>query len=183
MRKCRKRAPASLQRVYNVIHYTQTNPTQARSASTQASAPFLASRSAIAGATALSVGSVAWYAHLYGNLPFLPAASANSAADDGLHPANYPFEHKGWFETFNHASIRRGYQGALGDDFGNGLGVAVMEAGRGIGSKGMEERSSDGGVQSALQICVGNTLTPQSTAKSARHATRSTVSHGATWSV
>jgi hypothetical protein len=22
-----------------------------------------------------------------------------------------PFEHKGWFDTFNHGSIRRGYQG------------------------------------------------------------------------
>lgn len=65
---------------------------------------FLTSRPAIAGAAAVSLGSIAYYTHLYGTLPFVPEASANSAADDGLHPAAYPWPHKGPFETYDHAS-------------------------------------------------------------------------------
>ncbi|WVO15505.1 hypothetical protein L204_103163 [Cryptococcus depauperatus] len=83
---------------------------QARFSSAATSAqPFLASRTAVLASSALAVGSVAWYGHLYG-LPFLPEASANSAAEDGLHPTVWPFEHYGPFETFNHSAIRRGYQ-------------------------------------------------------------------------
>lgn len=33
-----------------------------------------------------------------------------TAAEEGLHPPSHPWEHKGPFETFNHQSIRRGYQ-------------------------------------------------------------------------
>ncbi|KAL1407555.1 cytochrome c1 [Vanrija albida] len=62
-----------------------------------------------AGAAAVAVGSTAWYTHLYG-IPFLPEASANTAAEVGLHPAEYPWPNKGWLDTFDHASIRRGYQ-------------------------------------------------------------------------
>ncbi|EIW66022.1 hypothetical protein TREMEDRAFT_45881 [Tremella mesenterica DSM 1558] len=69
----------------------------------------LTSRTALLSASLVSVGTMAWYTHLYG-IPFLPEASANTAAEDGLHPASYPFEHKGPFETFNHSAIRRGYQ-------------------------------------------------------------------------
>ncbi|ORY33061.1 electron transporter [Naematelia encephala] len=79
------------------------------SSSTQAQTPFLASRTAVFASTAATVGLTAWYAHLYG-ISFLPEASANTAAEDGLHPAAYPWPHKGIFETFDHASIRRGYQ-------------------------------------------------------------------------
>lgn len=70
----------------------------------------LTSRPAIATATALSLGSIAYYTHTFGQLPFLPQASANTAADDGLHSAEYPWAHRGIFDTFDHASIRRGYQ-------------------------------------------------------------------------
>ncbi|RKP39255.1 cytochrome C1 family-domain-containing protein, partial [Dimargaris cristalligena] len=31
-------------------------------------------------------------------------------ADEGLHPPAYPWAHRGLFDTFDHASIRRGYQ-------------------------------------------------------------------------
>jgi len=31
-------------------------------------------------------------------------------ADEGLHPPAYPWSHNGLFDTFDHASIRRGYQ-------------------------------------------------------------------------
>lgn len=30
--------------------------------------------------------------------------------DEGLHPPKYPWPHNGWFDSFDHASIRRGYQ-------------------------------------------------------------------------
>ncbi|KXN72522.1 hypothetical protein CONCODRAFT_75215 [Conidiobolus coronatus NRRL 28638] len=33
-----------------------------------------------------------------------------SAADDGLHPPAYPWVQNSWLSTFDHASIRRGYQ-------------------------------------------------------------------------
>ncbi|GHJ88593.1 hypothetical protein NliqN6_4995 [Naganishia liquefaciens] len=87
----------------------QTAFANVRMASTQA-APKTSSRAALVGATALSAGSIAYYTNLYGTLPFLPEASANTAAEDGLHPAAYPWAHKGPFDTFDHAAIRRGYQ-------------------------------------------------------------------------
>jgi ubiquinol-cytochrome c reductase cytochrome c1 subunit len=59
---------------------------------------------------------MAWYLHQFGLPSFLPQASANTAGEDGLHAAAYPWEHKGPFETYNHASIRRGYQGTWGSD-------------------------------------------------------------------
>lgn len=85
---------------------------QARFASSmpQGQVPFWASKTALAGATAVTVGTTAWYMHLYGN-PLLTEASANTAAEVGLHPAEYPWPNKGWLDTFDHASIRRGYQG------------------------------------------------------------------------
>jgi len=82
----------------------------ARFASTQAGGSAFTSRPAVATATALSIGSIAYYTHTFGQLPFLPQASANTAADDGLHSAEYPWAHRGIFDTFDHASIRRGYQ-------------------------------------------------------------------------
>lgn len=85
-------------------------PQQVRCASTNSAPSAFASRPALAAATAASVGSIAWYYNLYGGLPFLPEASANTAAEVGLHPPAYPWEHKGWLDTYNHASIRRGYQ-------------------------------------------------------------------------
>ncbi|KAL9938262.1 hypothetical protein V8E36_002885 [Tilletia maclaganii] len=76
-----------------------------------AAAGWVPSRTAVAASSAVAVGSLAWYSHLYGNplSALLPSASA-SGADEGLHPPAYPWSHKGWFDTFDHASIRRGYQ-------------------------------------------------------------------------
>ncbi|KAJ9126611.1 cytochrome c1 [Naganishia onofrii] len=83
-----------------------------RMASTQATgaAQKSGSRAAIVGATALSAGSIAYYTSQFGTLPFIANASANTAAEDGLHPAEYPWAHRGAFDTFDHSSIRRGYQ-------------------------------------------------------------------------
>ena len=86
---------------------------QVRFASTQATAsspaPFLASRTAVALSTATALGSVALYTSVYGQLPFLPVSNAN-AKDEGLHSPSYPWSHNGPFDTFDHSSIRRGYQ-------------------------------------------------------------------------
>lgn len=61
-------------------------------------------------AAAGTVGSIAWYTHLYGALPFLGEVKANSPGEVGLHPAAYPWSHKGYLDSFDHASIRRGFQ-------------------------------------------------------------------------
>ncbi|KAF8075081.1 cytochrome C1 family-domain-containing protein [Lyophyllum atratum] len=68
------------------------------------------SRAALASVSAFTVGTIAWYTHLYGTLPFLGEVHAGHLGDDGLHPASYPWSHKGPLDTFDHASIRRGYQ-------------------------------------------------------------------------
>ncbi|KAF8603770.1 hypothetical protein BDV93DRAFT_492889 [Ceratobasidium sp. AG-I] len=70
----------------------------------------LSSRTATVAATAASVGSIGWYTHLYGQLPFIGEMSANSPAETGLHAAQYPWSHAGWLDSFDHASIRRGFQ-------------------------------------------------------------------------
>ncbi|GAA5998568.1 ubiquinol--cytochrome-c reductase catalytic subunit CYT1 [Rhodotorula paludigena] len=96
------------------LRAAQQGPALARHASTaahQAGARAASSGNTTA-AVALSLvsaGTFAWYSALYGN-PLLPEAKAESAADHGLHPAAYPWAHNGPFETFDHASIRRGYQ-------------------------------------------------------------------------
>ena len=32
------------------------------------------------------------------------------ASDDALHPPHYPWSHRGWLSSFDHASIRRGFE-------------------------------------------------------------------------
>ncbi|KAG2344060.1 cytochrome c1, component of the mitochondrial respiratory chain [Suillus weaverae] len=68
------------------------------------------SRASLISATLFSAGSIAWYTHLYGSLPFIGEVHASSLADDGLHPTAYPWSHKGLFDSFDHSSIRRGFQ-------------------------------------------------------------------------
>ncbi|KAF2255356.1 cytochrome c1, mitochondrial precursor [Trematosphaeria pertusa] len=58
-----------------------------------------------AGATAFAVGTVAWYCHLYGR-----NVDAMTPAEEGLHPTQYPWEHAKWYKTFDHQSLRRGFQ-------------------------------------------------------------------------
>ncbi|TFK25587.1 hypothetical protein FA15DRAFT_668284 [Coprinopsis marcescibilis] len=85
-----------------------------RFASTNATASNLQalmnSRATLASASLLSVGTIAWYTHLFGSLPFLGEVHASHLSDEGLHPASYPWPHSGILDTFDHASIRRGYQ-------------------------------------------------------------------------
>ncbi|WFD07032.1 cytochrome c1 [Malassezia vespertilionis] len=70
----------------------------------------LTSRTAAIAATAVTVGSIVWYQQLYGELPFIDQLSANSMADNGLHSPHYPWSHNGLTDTFDHSSIRRGFQ-------------------------------------------------------------------------
>ncbi|KGM91543.1 cytochrome c1, heme protein, mitochondrial [Paracoccidioides brasiliensis Pb18] len=66
--------------------------------------PFYLTLSASA-ATVTAVGAVAWYYHLYGEEAF-----AMTPAEEGLHPAKYPWEHTKWTKTFDHQALRRGFQ-------------------------------------------------------------------------
>ena len=63
----------------------------------------LDSRAALASAAIATVGSVAWYTHLYGTLPFVGEVHANSPAEEGLHTPHYPWSHNGWLDSFDHA--------------------------------------------------------------------------------
>ncbi|PWN21954.1 putative CYT1-cytochrome c1, heme protein [Microstroma glucosiphilum] len=94
--------------------FKATMPKATRAASTQASAssaatPFLASRGALVGASAFAATSLSLYGYQYGSLPFVDQLQANMV-DEGLHPPKYPWSHSGIFDTFDHSSIRRGYQ-------------------------------------------------------------------------
>lgn len=63
----------------------------------------MTSRATLASATAAAVGSIAWYTHLYGSVPFLGEVHASHLSDEGLHPASYPWPHKGPLDSFDHA--------------------------------------------------------------------------------
>lgn len=65
--------------------------------------PSIVSRTALASASIFTLGSIAWYTHLYGSLPFVGEVYANSPAEDGLHPTAYPWSHNGLLDTFDHA--------------------------------------------------------------------------------
>ncbi|GLB41705.1 putative cytochrome C1 family protein [Lyophyllum shimeji] len=80
------------------------------SASSASSESLVNSRATLASLSLFTAGTIAWYTHLYGTLPFLGEVHAGNLGDDGLHPPQYPWPHKGPFDTFDHASIRRGYQ-------------------------------------------------------------------------
>ena len=56
--------------------------------------------------TVASAGAAA----LYGLYQDSLSASAMTAAEHGLHPPAYGWSHNGMFDTFDHASIRRGFQ-------------------------------------------------------------------------
>ena len=73
-----------------------------KACASQKASPFT-STVALASVSVFTVGTIAWYTHLYGTLPFIGTVSANSPAEDGLHPPQYPWGHKGWFNTFDHA--------------------------------------------------------------------------------
>ncbi|KAG2053693.1 cytochrome c1, component of the mitochondrial respiratory chain [Suillus hirtellus] len=89
---------------------SQVRFTSSSSASSAKLESLFTSRASLISAALFSAGSIAWYTHLYGSLPFVGEVHANSLADDGLHPTAYPWSHKGLFDSFDHSSIRRGFQ-------------------------------------------------------------------------
>ncbi|KAF8428115.1 cytochrome C1 family-domain-containing protein [Tirmania nivea] len=56
-------------------------------------------------ATAVAIGSAAWYWHLYGSEVY-----GMTPAEEGLHPPKYQWDHQGWLKTFDHQGLRRGFQ-------------------------------------------------------------------------
>lgn len=56
-------------------------------------------------ATVATAGLTSYYAYLYWN-----PAHAMTDAEHGLHAPAYPWSHNGVLDTFDHQSIRRGYQ-------------------------------------------------------------------------
>lgn len=64
---------------------------------------FANSRATLAGFTLASAGTIAWYTHLYGTLPFIGEVHASSLQEEGLHPAAYPWSHKGVLDSFDHS--------------------------------------------------------------------------------
>ena len=61
------------------------------------------SRATLASVSIFTAGTIAWYTHLYGSLPFLGEAHASHLSDEGLHPPAYPWSHKGLLDSFDHA--------------------------------------------------------------------------------
>ncbi|RKU40117.1 cytochrome c1 [Coniochaeta pulveracea] len=96
----------STQRVFAGARNGAINVTK-RAASTSSGAEASPVRLNIAAAasTAVAIGSIAWYYHLYG-----PTAHAMTPAEEGLHATKYPWVHQQWFKTFDHQALRRGFQ-------------------------------------------------------------------------
>ncbi|KAF7370842.1 Cytochrome c domain-containing protein [Mycena sanguinolenta] len=107
-----RRGPAFALRQKNALPVARALTVRNASTASSSSAfeSFLNSRITLVSVSLLTAGSVAWYTHLYGSLPFLGEAHASLLSDEGLHPPNYPWPHSGLIDTFDHASIRRGYQ-------------------------------------------------------------------------
>ncbi|MCJ1310197.1 cytochrome c1 [Agyrium rufum] len=55
--------------------------------------------------TAVAAGSIAWYYYLYGQ-----EVHAMTMQEEGLHATKYPWEHEKFTKTFDHKSLRRGFQ-------------------------------------------------------------------------
>ncbi|ODV90752.1 hypothetical protein CANCADRAFT_68796 [Tortispora caseinolytica NRRL Y-17796] len=57
------------------------------------------------GVSAGALGLAGWYYHM-----FVSPAQAMTMAEHGLHPPKWPWYHDGMLHTFDHASLRRGFQ-------------------------------------------------------------------------
>jgi ubiquinol-cytochrome c reductase cytochrome c1 subunit len=58
--------------------------------------------------TVAAIGSIGLYYQQYGF--GFSEVHAMTMAEEGLHPAHYPWEHQGWLKTFDHQALRRGFQ-------------------------------------------------------------------------
>jgi len=100
----------ALRNALNIKSTSRQIPSRFASTSSQAAQAALTSKTSLAAFSLLSIGSISWYTYFYGSLPFIGEVSANSPGEVGLHPLAYPWSHNGLFDTFDHASIRRGFQ-------------------------------------------------------------------------
>ncbi|BFZ57059.1 cytochrome c1 [Savitreella phatthalungensis] len=64
------------------------------------------SNAGLAAATLASLATAGTYTYVYG----MPSVSANSPAEVGLHSPHYPWPQDGMLSTYDHQSLRRGYQ-------------------------------------------------------------------------
>jgi ubiquinol-cytochrome c reductase cytochrome c1 subunit len=78
-------------------------PVLRRSCGLKAFQAFVSSRATLVSVSLFTLGSIAWYTHLDGTIPFLGEVRANSPAEEGLHPTHYPWSHDGYLDTFDHA--------------------------------------------------------------------------------
>jgi len=83
---------------------TSKRAASSSSSTTNAASPFALNLAGSA-ATAVAVGSMAWYYHLYGS-----ELHAMTLAEEGLHPTKYPWVHEKPLKTFDHQALRRGFQ-------------------------------------------------------------------------
>ena len=75
-----------------------------RSFATSSAAKAASSNAGIAAATLAGVGSIGAYLYTQNTV------SANSPAENGLHSPVYPWPQSGMLQTYDHQSLRRGYQ-------------------------------------------------------------------------
>ncbi|TIA59391.1 hypothetical protein D6C76_10458 [Aureobasidium pullulans] len=79
--------------------------TRAASSSSGAESSQWATTATASAATAFAVGSAAWYYYQFGR-----DAHAMTPVEEGLHATKYPWEHEKLYKTFDHQSLRRGFQ-------------------------------------------------------------------------
>ncbi|KAG9248350.1 putative cytochrome c1, heme protein, mitochondrial [Calycina marina] len=93
-------------RIVGAVRTVAVN-TSKRAASTASAAEASPFRLNMAGgaATAVAIGSIGWYYHLYGS-----DLHAMTPVEEGLHPTAYPWVHTKWTKTFDHQALRRGFQ-------------------------------------------------------------------------
>ncbi|KAL8974969.1 MAG: hypothetical protein Q9197_000810 [Variospora fuerteventurae] len=84
---------------------TRASSSSTSEAATEATSSPRALTLAGTAATAVAVGSMAWYWHLFGQ-----EVHAMTPAEEGLHATKYPWEHEKWTRTFDHQALRRGFQ-------------------------------------------------------------------------
>ncbi|KAL8968482.1 MAG: hypothetical protein Q9183_002438 [Haloplaca sp. 2 TL-2023] len=83
---------------------TRASSSTSQTATEISSSPFRLTVAA-SSATAVAVGSIAWYYHMFGQ-----EAHAMTPAEEGLHATKYPWVHEGFTKTFDHQALRRGFQ-------------------------------------------------------------------------
>ncbi|KAF2720233.1 hypothetical protein K431DRAFT_226712 [Polychaeton citri CBS 116435] len=75
------------------------------SASTESTSSSWKSTATLAASAVAGFGAVAWYQYQFGQ-----PVHAMTPAEEGLHATKYPWEHEKLVKTFDHGTLRRGFQ-------------------------------------------------------------------------